>query len=47
MDADTTWGASVDDGRLVSIDNIGQRKLWGSLYVAADLHLRFTKSVAG
>ena len=46
VDADTTWGANVDDGRLVSIDNVGQRKLWGGLYVAADLHLRFTKSVA-
>ncbi len=46
VDADPTWGGNVDDGRLVSIDNIGQRRLWGGLYVAADLHLRFTKSVA-
>ena len=46
VDADTTWGGNVDDGRLVSIDNVGQRKLWGGLYVAADLNLRFTKSVA-
>ncbi len=47
VDADPTWGANVDDGRLVSIDNIGQRKLWGGVYVGADFHLRFTKSVVG
>ena len=47
VDADNTWGGNVDDGRLVSIDNIGQRKLWGAYYVGADLHLRFVKSVSG
>ena len=47
VDADPTWGGNVDDGRLVSIDNIGQRRLWGGVYVGADFHLRFTKSVAG
>ncbi len=47
VDADPTWGGNVDDGRLASIDNIGQRKLWGGVYVGADFHLRFTKSVAG
>ncbi|MCH8205981.1 MAG: hypothetical protein IH956_03150 [Chloroflexi bacterium] len=45
-DADNTWGGNVDDGRLVSLDNVGQRKLWGGTYVAADFHFRFTKSVA-
>ena len=47
VDADNTWGGKVDDGRLLSIDNVGLRKLWGGLYVGADLHFRFIKSVAG
>ena len=47
VDGDNTWGGNVDDGRLVSIDNVGQRKLWGGLYVGADFHMRFTKGVAG
>ncbi len=47
VDADNTWGGSVDDGRLVTIDNIGRRKLWGGLYVSADFHFRFAKSVTG
>ena len=47
VDADNTWGGNVDDGRLVSVDNVGQRKLWGSSYVGADFHFRFTKSVSG
>jgi hypothetical protein len=44
-DADSTWGGSVDAGRLTSIDNIGQRKLWGGNYVGADFHFRFVKSI--
>ncbi len=47
VDADNTWGGSVDDGRLVSIDNIGPHKQWGSAYVGADFHFGFVKSVAG
>ena len=47
VDGDNTWGGNVDDGRLVSVDNVGQRRLWGGHYVAADFHFRFTKSVAG
>ena len=27
INADTTWGGKVDDGRLVTINNVGQRKL--------------------
>ena len=46
VDADNTWNAKVDDGRLVSIDNVGNRRLWGGLYVAADFHFEFIKSVA-
>lgn len=47
VDADNTWGGSVDDGRLTSVDNIGLRKLWGGDYVGADFHFRFVKSVSG
>ncbi len=47
VDADNTWNAKVDDGRLVSVDNVGHRKLWGGFYVGADFHFEFIKSVAG
>ena len=47
VDGDNTWGGNVDDGRLVSVDNIGLRKLWGGHYVAADFHIGFVKGVAG
>ena len=47
VDGDNTWGAKVDDGRLVSVDNVGHRKLWGGFYVGADFHFRFVKSVSG
>ena len=47
VDADNTWGSKVDDGRLVSIDDVGHRKLWGGFYVGADFHFEFVKSVAG
>jgi hypothetical protein len=47
VDADNTWDGSVDDGRLVSVDNVGQRKLWGGAYVGADFHFAFVKGVAG
>lgn len=45
IDADNTWSSKVDDGRLVSIDNVGHRKLYGATYLAADFHLRFLKRV--
>ena len=47
VDADNTWGGNVDHGRLVSIGNVGQRKLWGGVYVGADFHFRFVKGVSG
>ena len=47
VDADNTWGSKVDDGRLVSIDDVGHRKLWGGFYVGADFHFEFVKSVSG
>ena len=43
ISVDVTWGSKVDDGRLVSIDNVGRRKLWGGSYVAADFHISFVK----
>ena len=42
-EADATWGGNVDDGRLVSIDNVGHRRIWGGVYTAADFHFRFVK----
>ncbi len=45
INADVTWGGKVDDGRLVSVNNVGRRKLWGGSYVAADFHIRFVKGV--
>jgi len=47
VDADNTWGSKVDDGRLVSIDDVGHRKLWRGFYVGADFHFEFVKSVSG
>ena len=44
INADTTWGGKVDDGRLATIDNVGQRKLWGGSYIAADFHISFVKA---
>ena len=41
--SDPTWGGSVDDGRLVSIDNAGRRRLWGGEYLAADFHFDVVK----
>ena len=43
INADVTWGGKVDDGRLVSVDNVGRRKLWGGSYIAADFHIGFVK----
>ncbi len=43
VDADATWGGKVDDGRLVSVDNVGSRRVWGGTYMAADFHFRFVK----
>ena len=37
--------AAVDDGRLLSVDNIGPRKLAGVSCAGADFHLRFVKSL--
>ena len=45
VDADNTWGGAVDDGRLLSVDNIGPRKLAGVSCVGADFHLRFVKTI--
>ena len=45
VDGDNTWGSKVDDGRLVSVDSVGHRKLWGGFYVGADFHFEFVKRV--
>ena len=44
VETDSTWGGSVDYGRLVSVGNVGRRKLWGGMYAAADFQFAFTKS---
>ena len=44
--SDPTWGGSVDDGRLASIDNAGRRRLWGGEYMAADFHFDVVKGGA-
>ena len=44
VEADSTWGGSVDYGRLVSVGNVGRRKVWGGVYAAADFEFEFTKS---
>ena len=44
VEADSTWGGSVDYGRLVSVGKVGRRKLWGGVYAAADFQFTFTKS---
>ena len=47
VNADNTWHKTVDDGRLLTLDNVGPRKLHGGSYVAADFHFRFIKSIPG
>ena len=42
--ADPTWGGSVDDGRLVSVDNIGVRKVGGVTCIGADFHFWFVRN---
>ena len=43
---DPTWRGAVDDARLVSVDNIGARKMGGVKCVGADFHFWFVKSDA-
>ena len=42
--ADPTWGGAVDDGRLVSVDNIGGRRVGGVSCVGAEFHFWFVRS---
>lgn len=42
--ADPTWGGAVDDGRLVSVDNIGRRKVGGAQCLGADFCFWFVRS---
>ena len=41
---DPTWGGAVDDSRLISVNNIGRRKLGGASCIGADFHFWFVKS---
>ncbi len=42
--ADPTWGGAVDDSRLVSVDNIGMRKVDGVKCVGAEFRFWFVRS---
>ena len=42
--ADSTWGGAVDDGRLVSIINIGRRKVSGAQCLGAEFRFWFVVS---
>ncbi len=42
--ADPTWGGAVDDGRLVSVDKVGRRKVGGVKCVGAEFHFWFVAS---
>ena len=41
---DPTWGGAVDDTRLITVNNIGRRKLGGVGCIGADFHFWFVKS---
>ena len=41
--ADPTWVGSVDYGHLESVGNIGERRIGGGRYVAADFHFRYVR----
>ena len=41
---DPTWRGTVDDTRLISVNNIGRRKLNGASCIGADFHFWFVKS---
>ena len=45
IDADTTWGSTVDTGRLISVENVGYREVGGGRYAAADFVFEFLKQV--
>ena len=44
VSADPTWGGAVDDGRLVSVENIGRRKVGGVNCVGAEFRFWFVRS---
>ena len=46
VDADNTWGGTVDTGRLQSVENVGYREIGGGRYAAADFVFEFLKQVA-
>ena len=41
---DPTWRGTVDDTRLITVNNIGRRKLNGASCIGADFHFWFVKS---
>ena len=45
IDGDNTWNSKVDDGRLVEINTVGWRNIFGGRYMGADFVCRFIKQV--
>ena len=41
--ADPTWGGSVDYGHLETVGSVGERRIGGGRYVAADFHFRYVR----
>jgi hypothetical protein len=46
LDSDTTWGGSVDDGRVREFGNLRALEIGSGRYVAADLQCEFVKQVS-
>ena len=46
LDSDTTWGGSVDDGRVRGFGNLRELEIGGGRYVAADFQCEFVKQVS-
>jgi len=46
LDSDSTWGGSVDDGRVREFGNLRTLEIGGGRYVAADFRCEFVKQVS-
>ena len=46
LDSDSTWGGSVDDGRVRKFGNLRELDIGGGRYVAVDFECEFVKQVS-
>jgi hypothetical protein len=46
LDSDTTWGGSVDDGRVRESGNLRELEIGGGRYVAVDFKCEFVKQMS-